>query len=194
MNIGETLRQTVEGTLAWVTNELRVYARNNDAAKVRVGAPGDHGGCLSFNKVWLDGAGAFTKEAELGLLQIKQDETTRDDPQGTRAELTLHLNNGREDLPEDQRMVPVLLIRTNGYTFLVPNIQAPEHPPDNPGTPLPPTAPAGSYDGASLVGSEGKFLYVRQRDGHDVLYACNAGVPVKAIWASNGGPHGTWLG
>lgn len=135
MNIGETLRESAEGILAWVTNELRVYARNNDQVKVRVGSPGDHGGCVSFNKIWLDENNRPINEEELGLLQIKQDERTRDNPDGARAELTIHLNDGQGRKPDS--LVPVLLIRTDGYTFLVPPNGSPEHGPDNPPAPPP---------------------------------------------------------
>ena len=193
MNIGETLRDSAVGLLTWVTNELRIYARNNDAAKVRVGGPGDHGGCLSFNKVWLDADNRPTNEEELGLIQIKQDERTREDPNGVRAELTIHLNDGQGRQPDS--LVPVLLVRTDGYTFLVPRNDSPEHPPDHqvPAAPLP--TPVGAYDGAQFHGSHNRFLYARQTDGHDVLYRCtDNGAPDAAIWVSDGGPDGTWLG
>jgi len=131
MNIGETLRETGVGILAWVTNELRIYARNDDAAKLRVGAPGNHGGCLSFNKVWLDANNQPTNEEEFGLIQIKQDERTRNDPNGARGEMTIHLNDGQGRQPDS--LVPVMLIRTDGYTMLVPRNDSPEHPPDNQG-------------------------------------------------------------
>jgi hypothetical protein len=49
--------------------------------------------------------------------------------------------------------------------------------------------PTGSYDGSEFVGSEGKFRYARQQDGHDVLYNANG----VAIWTSDGGVDGTWL-
>lgn len=185
MNIGKVLERSAVGILAWVTNELRVYALNNDQAKLRVGAPGDHGGCLSINKVWVD-SGEPSHEEELGLIQIKQDERTRNDPHGTRAELTIHLNNGNLSVTEDKRMVPVMLIRTDGYTMLVPNNPHPDHGPDNPIA-----QPSGSYDGIQFEGSEGKFFYARQRDGHDVLYSRATNLP---IWVSDGGPNGMWLG
>jgi hypothetical protein len=192
MNIGETLRESAHGLLAWVTNELRVYARNDDAAKFRVGGPGDHGGCLSFNKVWLDDQNRPINEEELGLIQIKVDERTRNDPNGARAELTIHLNDGQKRQPDS--LVPVMLIRTDGWSFLVPNNPTPEHPPDNQGAiPMPTTT--SSYDGAQFNGSGNKFLYARQQDGHDVLYRCNTtGAPEAAIWTSDGGPNGSWLG
>lgn len=189
MNIGETLRQSAEGVLAWVTNELRVYARNDDAPKLRVGGPGDHGGTLSVNKVWTDPqTGAFSRETELGLFTIKQDERTRGDVDGSRAELTLHLCDGDLAKVEDQRMVPVLLIRTDGYTWLVPPITTPDHPPDHVESAM------GDYDGVQFWGSEGHFLYVRQVDRHDVLYRVDAVGALHAIWSSDGGTSGTWLG
>jgi len=193
MNIGETLKETGVGILAWVTNELRVYARNDDAAKYRVGGPGDHGGCLSFNKVWLDANNRPVNEEELGLIQIKQDERTRNDPNGARGEMTIHLNDGQKRQPDS--LVPVMLIRTDGYTMLVPRNDSPEHPPDNQGpTPMPTTT--GAYDGAQFHGSHNLFLYARQTDGHDVLYRCTAnGEPEEAIWVSDGpSPNGRWLG
>lgn len=195
MNIGERLKETTEGVLAWVTNELRAYARNNDAAKFRVGGPGDHGGCISFNKVWLDGSNQPIDEAELGLIQIKQDERTRNDPNGERGELTIHLNNGNTSVLSDQRMVPVMLIRTDGYTMLVPYNGSPEHGPDN-GSPAPaPSTPSGSVpehgnaDGAVVYGSFDKFAFARQGD-HDVLYAIKSDGAWKALWASDMG----WIG
>lgn len=193
VNFGQKIAETAEGLLAYITNELRNYAKNNDAAKVRIGAPGDHGGCLSFNKIWIDpNTGTFTRETELGLFQIKQDERTRNDVNGSRGELTIHLSDGDESKPEDQRQRPVLLVRTDGYTWLVPNVSNPEHPPDN-GHLDPPST--GSYDGAQFMGSEGKFLYARQTDGHDVLYRIDEhGAPTHAIWTSDGGPNGTWIG
>lgn len=195
MNIGERMKESAEGVLAWVTNELRVYARNNDAAKFRVGGPGDHGGCLSYNKVWLDGNNQPVDEAELGLIQIKQDERTRNDPNGERAELTIHLNNGDMSVHSDQRMVPVMLIRTDGYTMLVPFNGSPEHGPDNgSSTPAPPATDSGAVpmhgnlDGAVFFGSGNRFAFARQSD-HDVLYDTR-GPSWKALWASDMG----WLG
>lgn len=190
MNIGEVIRDTGAGLLAIVTDELRMYSRRFDVAKLRTGAPGDKASAHSFNKIWLDANNMPYREEELGLIQIKQDERTRNDVNGTRAELTIHLNNGNQAVTEDQRMVPVLLIRTDGWTMLVPNVTNPEHPPDNQqgGT------PAGNYDGAQFMGSEGKFLYVRQTDGHDVLYARKADGSIVPIWVSDGGGHGVWIG
>lgn len=191
VNYGEIIKDTAEGLLAYVTNELRNYAKNNDASKVRIGAPGDHGGCLSFNKLWIDpNTGVFSRETELGLFQIKQDERTRADVNGSRGELTIHLSDGDESKPEDDRQRPVLLIRTDGYTWLVPNITNPEHPPDNGGS----ETPVGDYDGAQFYGSEGKFLYARQSDHHDVLYRVDDHGALHPIWVSDGGQNGTWLG
>lgn len=187
MNIGERIRESIDGVLAWVTNELRVYALLNDAAKVRIGGPGDHGGCLSFNRVWLNAhTSELVHEEELGLIQIKLDERYRGDFTSVRAEMTIHLNNGNLSIPEDQRQQPVMLIRTDGYTMLVPNNPHPDHGPDNPIA-----QPSGSYDGIQFEGSEGKFFYARQRDGHDVLYSRATNLP---IWVSDGGPNGMWLG
>lgn len=131
-NIGARLAETAQGFLDYITNELRNYAKDDDTPKFRQGSNGKAAlFALSANLVVLDpGTLVPTDEIEIGLEQWKLDERYRDrilagDRSVLCAERTVHLRRprvpGQDDaLKDDDLMIPILLLRHDSWTPLVP--------------------------------------------------------------------------
>lgn len=173
-------------------NEKTAGSKINDPAKYRVTTPimatGGGGGCLSFNASRQAGeVQDGHQQDEMAMLRCEQDERVRGDVGNRQAELNVQLFH-EADMVKPIRFLWDGIILDENYRRSF-RAQLGLEGPMPPTTPQPPTTP-GNYDGAEFQGSEGKFRYVRQQDGHDVLYNA-AG---QAIWASDGpDPNGTWL-
>lgn len=81
------LAESLMGVLLWATNELRIISKVEDPAALRLGAPkGIALGKISGDRIRIDG-----NHEEMILIQFKQDERTRDDPNAYWGEITVHL-------------------------------------------------------------------------------------------------------
>lgn len=193
------MQMIAENDRGWIAldgNEIIVGSKVFDPPKVRLTSPvnadGGGGGVLSFNisrqaGVVQDGH----QQDEMAMIRVEQAEDVRGQLGNHKAELNIMLADGSgigdvvkpfafvwnavtAALPEFVTAVAAVL----GGHGIGPSPSQPTSPPMT-----------GSFDGAEFQGSKGLFKYARQTDGHDVLYNA-AG---EAIWASDGGPNGTWL-
>lgn len=205
VHIGEVIKETAEGFLSFITNELRIYAKNNDAPKLRLGGRrGQSLGVLSINVLDYDDdphsttQGELLRETENALVSFKQDESKRSNLANNTAELTIHLLVDNPAVPDDRKMVPVLLIRPDGWTPLVPFkafkdvVHGPSLQPDSPTPP----ADLGAPRVTRFSSDNGRFVFNVQGDEnppHIVVYDTwdANGQPVdEAVWSQH--PIADW--
>lgn len=96
------------GYVLFGNNEILVVSTVDDPPKIRCASrAGLSLGALSFGRELPNGS-----IVEMVLIQGKQDERTRDDPNNSAAEFTVHMNNGGGSV--DAAMVPILEARHDG--------------------------------------------------------------------------------
>jgi len=170
--------QLSRGTVEYQTNEMHLHSADDDPSGVSF--HNDHGNHLGKLSGKHNGR-------EHALLQFKRNADGGEIYIGLLDEALYNklVASGDPD-PLDHATIEVINMTVKGIEFRVPvKFSA------GGGSPVPPTD--GNYDGAQFNGSEGKFVYARQTDGHDVLYKRRADGQLTAIWTSDGGENGTWL-
>lgn len=143
------------------TNEVHIVSTVEDPPKVRLAAAAGRSlGAISFNRLRADG-----QQEEVVLLQGKIDERWPVD--SLVGELRLDLRRpARPGESDDAQMVPIVLCRHDGVTWLVPQ-QA---------------ADSGAVTADAIVSATGRYRLLMQNDGNLVIYDDVRGLP---IWASN---------
>lgn len=110
------LAENDKGFLQFATNELRVNSKEEDPAAVRGGAPSGIA-LIKFSGDRLTFLPEGTRHDEMVLVQFKQDERTRDNPDCLWGEATVHMRGPEGD---EGGMYHIATIRHDGIQLHVP--------------------------------------------------------------------------
>ncbi len=170
-------------------NEKTVGSKINDPAKSRLTTPivstGGGGGAVSFNASRNVGeVQDGHQQDEMAMIRCEQDDRVRGDVGNRQAEVNLQLFHDADMVKPIRFLWDGIILDENYRRSLREQLGLDAVP-----SPSPSPLLADDYDGTEFAGSEGRFRYARQTDGHDVLYNAQG----EAVWSSDGGKNGTWI-